>query len=99
MKEVYNQRRLQRPSIDLQALALVFMVLAMGTLHNLELAPNDPVAESYVAMAKTCLVKDSFMIKNTIAGVQTLNIMAHYNLYVSHIRLGCRRSLDRTRDT
>ena len=56
------------------------MVLALGTLHNLELSPNDPIADEYVALAKTCLVKDHFLTKNTIAGVQTLNVMAHYNL-------------------
>lgn len=83
LEDAYRQRGTPRPVVDLQSLALAFMVLAMGTLHNLELSPNDPMADDYVAMAKTCLVKDSFMTKNTIAGVQTLNVMAHYNLYVA----------------
>lgn len=54
----------------------------MGTLYNLELAPNDPISEEFVELARTCLVKDHFLVKNTLAGVQTLNVMAHFNLFV-----------------
>lgn len=56
----------------LQALALVFITLAMGALHNLELPPNDPLAEEFFTLAKSALAKGQFMIHHTIAAVQTL---------------------------
>ncbi|OCF39133.1 hypothetical protein I317_07074 [Kwoniella heveanensis CBS 569] len=63
-----------------QQLALLFAILAMGTLQNLELPLHDPSANEYLAYAKGCLTKGDFMNNNTIAGVQTLIIMAHYLL-------------------
>ena len=60
------------PRIPIQRLALLFIILAMGALHNLELLPDDSVAGDYLQLAKTCLVKGDFMTNNTIAGVQTL---------------------------
>ncbi|WVQ97545.1 hypothetical protein IAU59_004659 [Kwoniella sp. CBS 9459] len=63
-----------------QQLALLFVILAMGTLQNLELPLHDPSANEYLAYAKGCLTKGDFMNNNTIAGVQTLIIMAHYLL-------------------
>ncbi|WVR04222.1 hypothetical protein IAU60_001222 [Kwoniella sp. DSM 27419] len=65
-----------------QQLALLFAILAMGTLQNLELPPHDPSADEYLALAKGCLTKGDFLNNNTIAGVQTLIIMAHYLLQV-----------------
>lgn len=63
-----------------QRLALLFIVFALGALHSLELPPNDPSAEEYFSLAKTCLAKGDFMRNNTLAGVQALNIMGHYHL-------------------
>lgn len=59
-------------NISLQELALLFMALAMGVLHNLELVPNDPLADEYTETARRCLVMDSFMTKTTMAGAQTV---------------------------
>jgi hypothetical protein len=50
----------------------VFIILAMGSLHCLELPPNDPQADEYLAAAKACLAKGDFMIHNTISGLQAL---------------------------
>jgi len=57
---------------DPQSLALVFIVLAVGSLHNLELAPNDPSTEEYLTLSKRCLAKSDFLTRSTIAGIQTL---------------------------
>lgn len=81
LDDVYRQRRAGPPyRVPLQSLALLFIVLAMGTLHNLEALPNDPIGDEYLSRARDCLVKDNFLIKSTIAGVRTLNVMAHYHL-------------------
>ncbi|WVR05530.1 hypothetical protein IAU60_002548 [Kwoniella sp. DSM 27419] len=69
-------------------LALLFIVFAMGALHNLELPPNDPSAEDFCSLAKSCLVKGDFMANTTVAGVQTLHIMAHYVLETEKGRNG-----------
>nr|XP_018266019.1 uncharacterized protein I303_02397 [Kwoniella dejecticola CBS 10117]OBR88177.1 hypothetical protein I303_02397 [Kwoniella dejecticola CBS 10117] len=71
-----------------QQLALLFAILAMGTLQNLELPPNDPTADEYLSLAKGCLTKGDFLNNNTIAGVQTLIIMAHYLLETEKGRNG-----------
>ncbi|WVW85195.1 hypothetical protein I302_107233 [Kwoniella bestiolae CBS 10118] len=71
-----------------QELALVFSVLAMGALHNLELRPNDPCAEVYCALAKACLAKGDFLVHTTLAGIQALHIMAHYFLETERGRNG-----------
>jgi hypothetical protein len=60
------------PPVSHQQMALLLVIFAMGTLYNLELAPNDSSAEEYFALAKTCLAKGNFMVHNTLAGVQTL---------------------------
>jgi hypothetical protein len=70
LDKVYSTNRVAR--IDPQQLALVFIILAMGSLHCLELPPNDPQADEYLAAAKACLAKGDFMIHNTIPGLQAL---------------------------
>ncbi len=55
-----------------QQLALVFMILAIGTLYNLELPLHDPQAEEYLALSKACLARGDFLNHNTIPGVQAV---------------------------
>lgn len=58
--------------ISPQELALVFMLMAVGALHNLELLPNDQLSEELFALAKKALSKGKFLDHNTLAGVRTL---------------------------
>ncbi len=60
----------------------------MGALYNLELPPDNPQAQDLMQIARTCLVKGDFMTNNTIAGVQTLHIMAHFVLETEKGRNG-----------
>ncbi|GMK58669.1 hypothetical protein CspeluHIS016_0601110 [Cutaneotrichosporon spelunceum] len=71
-----------------QQLALLFIILAMGALHNPALPPHDPGAEHHLAAARWCLVKGDFIGHNTIAGLQALVIMAHYALETEKGRNG-----------
>ena len=66
--------------VKYQRLALLFIVFALGTVHSLEVSPNDPSSEVYLGLAKRCLAKGDFMRNNTTAGVQALNIMGHFYL-------------------
>ena len=53
-------------------LALLFIVFAMGSYYNLELPPDDPVAEEYLEKANICLTKFDFMAHHSMPVVQTL---------------------------
>lgn len=59
-------------SVSPQELAIVFITMAFGSLHDLELPPNDPVSVDFYTTARLCLVKGKFLIHNTLAGVRTL---------------------------
>ncbi|WVQ68695.1 uncharacterized protein L199_006904 [Kwoniella botswanensis] len=74
--------------IQYQELGLLFIVLAMGALHNLELRPDDASAAEYMLCSEDCLTKGNFMTNNTVAGVQTVIIMAHYHLETDKGRNG-----------
>jgi hypothetical protein len=83
-----------------QQLALLFIIMAMGALHNPALPPHDPSAELHCAAARWCLVKGDFIGHNTIAGLQAVVsygvngrsshqvIMAHYQLETEKGRNG-----------
>ncbi|WVQ83747.1 hypothetical protein IAT38_005891 [Cryptococcus sp. DSM 104549] len=100
---VFNAANREHPeqSVHLQQLALVYMILAMGTVHNIELPPHDPTAEEYLALGKGCLTKGDFLNHGTIPGVQALVsgmsegtaltvqvTMAHYYLETENGRNG-----------
>lgn len=55
-----------------QELALLFAILAIGSTYNLELYPNDPLAEEYLQTCRRCLAMGKFMTHNSLAGVQAL---------------------------
>lgn len=55
-----------------QELALLYIILATGALHNLELPPNDPIAEEYLTLSKICLAKGEFMVHCTTIGIMAL---------------------------
>lgn len=53
-------------------MALVFIVLAQGTLYSLELPNIDASAEDWLRLAESALVKGNFLATNTLMGAQTL---------------------------
>ena len=55
-----------------QEIALVFIVMAQGTMFNLELPYNDPSAAEFLRLAEQALVKGEFMSNNMVIGLQTL---------------------------
>ena len=59
-------------AINFQEVALVFMIMAKGTVYNIEMPMDDPSAEEWQHLSEMALVKGNFLSNNTIAGVQTL---------------------------
>ncbi|OCF32109.1 hypothetical protein I316_06265 [Kwoniella heveanensis BCC8398] len=72
-----NQTSVSGQQIAAQDLALLFIIFAMGAYYNLELPPDDSLVDDYLLVAQNCLSKGDFLSNNTLAGVQTLHIMAH----------------------
>ena len=58
-------------------IGLLYAILAMGTLHNLELDANDPLATEYVDLAKRSLTRGDFLQHNTISALRSLHVIAH----------------------
>nr|XP_018263450.1 uncharacterized protein I303_03319 [Kwoniella dejecticola CBS 10117]OBR85608.1 hypothetical protein I303_03319 [Kwoniella dejecticola CBS 10117] len=75
-------------SVTPQELALIFILLAQGTLFNLEMPNYDPSSEEWLNLSERALVKGNFFADNTIPAVQTLHLMAHYHLQVDKGRRG-----------
>ncbi|WOO86263.1 putative transcriptional regulatory protein [Vanrija pseudolonga] len=73
-------REQERVWVPADQLALLYIVFAMGTYFNLELPPDDPGVEDYLNLSQCCLAKADFITKHTLAGVQTLHIMASLKL-------------------
>lgn len=67
-----NQQTSPMTKIQLQELALLFAILAMGVRYGLELPMDDPSGPEFFTLAKTCLSRGDFLTYNTITGVQTL---------------------------
>ncbi|RSH90304.1 hypothetical protein EHS25_001638 [Saitozyma podzolica] len=80
VKRARKRTLLRSSPNDVQQLGLLYIVLAMGVAQNLALAPGDYLGDEYYSYSKECLTKGNFMIHNTLAGVQTLSVMAHYLL-------------------
>ncbi|WVF69451.1 hypothetical protein IAT40_004228 [Kwoniella sp. CBS 6097] len=76
------------PSVAPQELALVYIVLAQGTLFNIEMPYNDSSAEVWLQLSERALVKSDFFANNTIPAIQTLHLMAHYHLHIDKGRRG-----------
>lgn len=63
-----------------QEIALVFIIMAQGTLYNIEMPSHDASAEAWLRLSEQALVKGNFLSNNTVAGLQTLvcSIQGYY---------------------
>ncbi|KAL4901553.1 hypothetical protein BDW74DRAFT_187209 [Aspergillus multicolor] len=68
------------PSVNPQEVALVFIILAHGTMFNIEMPNYDPSAEEWLHLSEQALVKGHFLSNNMVPGLQTLHLMAHLHL-------------------
>lgn len=55
-----------------QEIALVFIIMAKGTMFNIEMPNCDPSAEEWLHLSERAMVKGEFLSNNTLAGLQTL---------------------------
>ncbi|KAI8667623.1 Fungal-trans domain-containing protein [Fusarium sp. Ph1] len=76
------------PPINAQEIALVFIIMAQGTMFNIEMPNCDSSAEEWLHLSERALVKGEFLSNNTVAGLQTLHLMAHLRLQLDEGRRG-----------
>ncbi|KAK0467253.1 fungal-specific transcription factor domain-containing protein [Desarmillaria tabescens] len=77
-RPVYEQEYPYGEAINSHSLALLFMVLAMGALMDLELPAHSPEAIQYYQLAKAALSINSVFEEQSIPGIQALFIMCHF---------------------
>lgn len=58
--------------INAQEIALVYIIMAQGTMFNIEMPIYDASVEEWLHLAERCLVRGDFLSSNTISGLQTL---------------------------
>ena len=63
---------------EFHKLALVFAVIALGMLVNLQLPPNDSRSRRYCDLAVECLVAGRYLICSTLTCLQALSCVARY---------------------
>lgn len=60
------------PPINPQDIALVFIIMAQGTVFNIEMPNCDSSTEEWLHLSERALVKGEFLSNNMVAGLQTL---------------------------
>ena len=60
------------PQVNPQEIALVFTILAQGTMFNIEMPNYDPSTEDWLHLSELALVTGRFLSNNMVAGLQTL---------------------------
>lgn len=63
--------RLPSSPVNPQEIGLVFIVLAQGTMFNIEMPSCDPSVDEWLHISERALVKGDFLSTNMLAGVQT----------------------------
>ncbi|KAF9048224.1 hypothetical protein BDZ89DRAFT_978408 [Hymenopellis radicata] len=76
-RPVYGQDSMLE-TFNPQSLALLFMVLAMGTLMDLEQPAHSPQATQYYHLGRAALAIKSVFDEQSIPGIQALLIMCHF---------------------
>ncbi|KAJ7257895.1 fungal-specific transcription factor domain-containing protein [Mycena haematopus] len=65
-------------SVNSHCLAVLYMVLAVGTLVDLQMPAHSPEATEYYQLGRAALAIDSVLEEPSIPGIQALVLMCHY---------------------
>ncbi|KAL4749214.1 hypothetical protein BDW72DRAFT_195035 [Aspergillus terricola var. indicus] len=68
------------PRLDPQEIALVYIIMAQGTMFNIEMPYYDPSVEEWLYLSERALVEGNFLSNDMVVGLQTLHLMAHLHL-------------------
>ncbi|EAU90340.1 hypothetical protein CC1G_09022 [Coprinopsis cinerea okayama7 len=78
LPEVYNTEETYRDSVSSHTLSVFFMVLALGTLLDLDLPAHSPESMQYFQIGRAALALDSVLEEQSITALQALLLMCHF---------------------
>ncbi|KXN89389.1 hypothetical protein AN958_05762 [Leucoagaricus sp. SymC.cos] len=77
-RPMYDQSVAPAEPISAHNLSVLFMVLAMGSLLDLEAPPLSPQSMQYYQLGRASLALDSVLEEQSIPGIQALLLMCHF---------------------
>ncbi|GLB43428.1 putative fungal specific transcription factor [Lyophyllum shimeji] len=77
-RPVYEQDGVYLGSVSAHNLAVLFMVLAIGCLMDLDRPAQSPESMQYFQLSRAALALDSVLEEHTIPGIQALLLMTHF---------------------
>ncbi|KAJ7035697.1 fungal-specific transcription factor domain-containing protein [Mycena alexandri] len=75
---IYDPNSASYESVSSHNLAVLYMVLALGTLVDLDMPAHSPEATEYYQLGRAALAIDSVLEEPSIAGIQALLLMCHF---------------------
>lgn len=75
---IYDPNATSYDSVSCHNLSVLYMVLALGTLVDLEMPAHSPEATEYYQLARAALSIDSILEGPSIAAIQSLLLMCHF---------------------
>ncbi|KAJ7132086.1 fungal-specific transcription factor domain-containing protein [Mycena epipterygia] len=77
-RPMYDPNGSSYESVSSHKLAVLYMVLALGTLVDLNMPAHSAEARQYYELSRAALAIDSVLEEPSIAGIQALVLMCHY---------------------
>ncbi|KAJ7918722.1 hypothetical protein B0H13DRAFT_2231112 [Mycena leptocephala] len=77
-RPIYDPSGASYASVSSHNLSVLYMVLALGTLVDLNMPAHSPEATEYYQLGRAALAIDSVLEEPSIAGIQALVLMCHY---------------------
>ncbi|KAG6888567.1 hypothetical protein C0995_007356 [Termitomyces sp. Mi166 len=78
LRPIYDQDGVFQSSVSAHSLAVLFMVLAIGTLMDLDRPAHNSESMQYYQLARAALALDPVLEEQTIPGIQALLLMCHF---------------------
>ncbi|TFK25635.1 hypothetical protein FA15DRAFT_668330 [Coprinopsis marcescibilis] len=78
LQEVYTPDEGLQESVPSHSLAVFFMVLAIGTLLDLDLPSHSSEAMQFYQIGRSAMALDSILEEQSIAAIQALLLMCHF---------------------
>ncbi|KAJ7623430.1 hypothetical protein FB45DRAFT_925655 [Roridomyces roridus] len=75
---IYDPNGTSYDSVNCHELAVLYMVLALGTLVDLNMPSHSPEAIEYYQLSRAALAINSVLEEPSIAGIQALVLMCHF---------------------